>query len=148
MPWLDVPFIPQTEDSWCVPACVAMVAAFSGESLTQEDIARWLGTTDIGTPASRIQHMSRRGFEVVYRQGSLDEAQSWLAMGLPCILFVRTGELSYWEYDTPHAVVLIGIDDAEAVVLDPAHERFPIRITLAELMLAWSELGYTFAVVH
>lgn len=148
MSWLDVPFIPQTRDSWCVPACVAMAAAFTGDSLTQEDIARWLGTTEIGTPVGRIQQMSRRGFEVVYRQGSLDELHNWLARDLPCILFVRTGELSYWEYDTPHAVVLVGFEDDEAFVLDPAHVRFPMKIAVGELMLAWSELGYTFAVLQ
>lgn len=148
MPWLDVPFIQQTEDSWCVPACVAMVVAFSSESLTQEDIARWLGTTNIGTPASLIQRMSKRGFDVVYRQGSLGEVQNWLAKGVPCILFVRTGELSYWEYDTPHAVVLIGFEGNEALVLDPAHKSSPTGVALGELMLAWSELGYTFAVLH
>jgi hypothetical protein len=125
-----------------------MVAAFCGESLTQEDISRWLGTTDIGTPASRVHRMSKRGFEVVYRQGSLDDVNNWLAKGFPCILFVRTGELSYWEYDTPHAVVLIGFEGNEALVLDPAHESFPVGVAVGDLMLAWSELGYTFAVLH
>ncbi len=148
MPWLDVPFIPQTEESWCVPACVAMVAAFNGESLTQEDVARWLGTSEIGTPASRIQQMSRRGFDVIYRQGSLDEIRNWIGRGLPYILFVRTGELSYWEYDTPHAVVLVGLDGDNAVVLDPAYSQSPVEVALGELMLAWSEPGYTFAVVR
>lgn len=148
MSWLGVPYIPQTRDSWCVPACVAMVAAFRGESLTQDDIARWLGTSDIGTPASRIQQLSKRGFEVIYRQGSLVEVRSWLAKGTPCVLFVRTGELPYWEHDTPHAVVLVGFDEEDALLLDPAYEQVPAKTSLGDLMLAWSQLGYTYAVIR
>lgn len=148
MPWLDVPYIPQASDSWCVPACVAMVAAFRGESIIQEDVARWLGTTDIGTPASRIQWLSRRGFDVIYRQGSWQEVQGWLARGTPCILFVRTGDLAYWGYDTPHAVVLVGGEGETAILLDPAYDQTPVLVSLGDLMLAWSHLGYTYAVIQ
>ena len=35
------------------------------------------------------------------------ELEAWLAQTVPCILFLRTGELPYWQLDTPHAVVLL-----------------------------------------
>jgi hypothetical protein len=55
MSWLNVPHLKQNEIGWCLPACAAMVAAYWHQPLTQEDIARWLGATRIGVPASRIQ---------------------------------------------------------------------------------------------
>jgi hypothetical protein len=125
-----------------------MSVAFQGESITQDDIARWLGTSEIGTPASRVEQLSKRGFEVIYRQGSLGEVRSWLARATPCILFVRTGELAYWDYDTPHAVVLVGLEEDVAFLLDPADERVPVEVPLGDLMLAWSHLGYTYAVIR
>lgn len=148
MPWLDVPHIRQVDAGWCLPACVAMVTAYWQQPLLQEDVARWLGTTGIGTPASRVERLSKRGFEVIYRTGSLAALPVWIARGRPCILFVRTGDLSYWHLDTPHAVVLAGFDGDNAILFDPGVEDSPVSATTDELMLAWSHMDYTFAVLH
>ena len=69
MPSLNVPHLRQDKEGWCLPACVAMVAAYWGQPLLQADIADWLGTRGVGTPASRIQRLAQRGFDVVYRRG-------------------------------------------------------------------------------
>ena len=113
----------------------------------QADIADWLGTRGVGTPASRIQRLAQRGFDVVYRTGSLAELESWIARKVPCILFVRTGELPYWQVDTPHAVVLAGIEAENAYLLDPAVETAPAIVPLGDLILAWSHFEYTYAVL-
>ena len=146
MSWLAVPHQQQDRDGWCLPACVAMVAAYWQQPLLQADVAGWLDTRDdIGTPAGRVQRLAQRGFDVVYRAGSVPELEARLARGSPCILFVRTGELPYWEVDTPHALVLIGIEGDSAFVLDPAREDAPTIIRLADLVLAWSYSDYTCA---
>ena len=98
--WLSVPHILQDKPGWCLPACAAMVAAYWEQPLFQADIANWLGVTGIGAPASRIQRLGMRGFDVIYRTGSLAELETWLEQGVPCILFVRTSELPYWKIDT------------------------------------------------
>ena len=54
MPWLNVPHLQQSEAGWCLPACVAMVAAYWKQPLTQADIARWLDTRGVGTPAMQL----------------------------------------------------------------------------------------------
>ena len=148
MPWLQVPHLQQTEDGWCLPACVAMVAAYWQQPLLQADVARWLGTRGIGTPSSRIQQLAGRGFEVAYGTGSLAELDSWIAQGVPCILFVRTGELPYWQLDTPHAVVLAGLDSNRAYLFDPAVETAPVTVSSSDLMLAWSYSEYTYAALR
>lgn len=148
MPWLNVPHLLQHKDGWCLPACVAMVAAYWQQPVTQDDVALWLGTRDeIGTPAGRVQRLTQRGFDVIYRAGSALELAAWLERKTPCILFVRTGELPYWQVDTPHALVLVGIEGNRATVLDPAIESAPIVVQLDDLILAWSYADYTYAVV-
>ena len=62
MGWLNVPRLRQSEAVWCLPACAAMVAAYWQQPLAQTDIARWLDTRGVGTPASRIERLARRVF--------------------------------------------------------------------------------------
>lgn len=98
MHWLDVPHERQRSSSWCLPACIAMVGAYWEQPLTQEDIARWLGTRDIGTPAGPITQLERRGFAVLYTTGGLEQLRELLAQSVPPILFVHTGDLlPHWR---------------------------------------------------
>lgn len=145
--WLPVPHLLQDQSGWCLPACVAMVAAYWEQPLTQADIAKWLDATNVGVPASRIQRLTTRGFEVIYRTGSLAALRTWLTQGVPGILFVRTGELPYWEIDTPHAVVLVGLENEQAYLLDPAKNHVPITVSISELLLAWSYFDYSYAIL-
>ncbi|MCL4870456.1 MAG: C39 family peptidase [Anaerolineae bacterium] len=71
-PSLNVPFLPQNEFFWCLPASIAMVSAYWQEPLYQADVARWLQTSELETPSSRIQRSTRYGFEVIYQSGSLE----------------------------------------------------------------------------
>lgn len=147
MPSLNVPHLQQDKPSWCLPACVAMVAAYWEQPLYQADVAQWMGTTNIGTPASRIQRLSKYGFEAIYQTGSLAQLENWLAQQIPCILFVRTDSLSYWQFDTAHAIVLVGLTSNSATLLDPAIATAPVTVAVDELLLAWSYSDYTYAVL-
>ena len=60
MPLLNVPYLRQTEPSWCLPACAEMIAAYTSQPVTQEVVARWLGTTGIGTPASNTRQFEQQ----------------------------------------------------------------------------------------
>jgi len=149
MPWLDIPHQQQDRDGWCLPACVAMVSAYWEQPLLQADVADWLDAReDIGAPAGRVRRLAQRGFHVIYRTGSVLELQAWLAKGIPCILFVRTGELPYWNIDTPHAIVLAGIEGDNVSLFDPAMETAPIEATLGDLILAWAYTDYTYAILN
>jgi len=148
MPWLNVPYIQQAEIGWCLPACAAMVAAYWQQPLLQADLAHWLDAQGIGVASSRLARLNQRGFQVVYGTGSLAELQGWLAQNVPCILFVRTGELPYWRVDTPHAVVLVGLEGEQAHLLDPAVAQYPMSVSVGDLLLAWSHSDYTYAVLR
>ena len=145
MSLLNIPHQTQLKDSWCLPACVAMVSAFYGRPDYQEDFARWLGTTAIGTPARNVNRLESRGFKVVYQEGSLQFLNDALQRGIPCIVFLRTGELPYWTVDTAHAVVLVGLEGEQAYLYDPVFPVAPKVVPIDVLMLAWSAFDYAVA---
>ncbi len=147
MPWLNVLHLKQTNPAWCLPACVAMVAAYWQEPLYQPDVAQWLGTSDIGTASSHIQKLTQYGFNVIYQTGSLAQIQHWISQKTPRILFIRTVDLPYWDVDTAHAVVLAGFENDKVFLCDPAMETAPSETTVDELLLAWSHSDYTYAVL-
>ncbi len=150
MPWLNIPHLQQPKDGWCLPACVAMVTAYLQQPLLQADVARWLQTDDnIGTPFRRIQRLTRRGFEVtLIMPGSLDAARSWLKQQIPLIILVSTGELSYWSGNFQHTLILAGETGETVHVFDPGIETAPMTISTAELLLAWSNFDFSFAVIE
>jgi hypothetical protein len=72
-----------------------------------------------------------------------------LAAELPAILFVRTADLRpHWQIDTPHAVVVAGMDEQAAALLDPGLPFAPAFVRLGDLMLAWMHSDYAYAVLR
>jgi hypothetical protein len=56
---LDVPYHPQVDDGYCLPACVQMVLAYLGLPSTQEHLARELDVRPpLGAPASNVTRLS------------------------------------------------------------------------------------------
>ena len=80
--------------------------------------------------------------------GQISEARlrAYLLERIPVIAFVQAGELSYWKHDSFHAVVVTGLVDDVVAINDPAF-REPQTVSLDELMLAWSEFDYTYAII-
>ncbi|MCP4164672.1 MAG: hypothetical protein GY759_02115 [Chloroflexi bacterium] len=99
-------------------------------------------------PASNIQRLVAWGVEVTYGVGSLNELSAELAEGSAPIVFVRTCELSYWNEDTPYAIVVVGIDESSVYLLDPAYsEKVPVGVPSDEFSLAWSYFDQTYALI-
>lgn len=147
MSLLNIPHQTQNKPSWCLPACAAMVCAFWGQPIYQGDIARWLHTTEIGTPARNINRLREHGFTVEYLEGSFDLLADSLEHSRPCIIFLRTGELPYWKVDTAHAVVLAGFVGEQTYLYDPAFPDAPQVVPIESFMLAWSFFDYSVAIV-
>jgi hypothetical protein len=104
-----------------------MVLAHLGQPALQEDVARQIRARQFGVPASNIRRLAAWGLDVHYHEGSLEELSATLAMGSAPTVFVRTSELPYWREDTPRAVVVVGLDDAHAYLLDPAYpDKVPV----------------------
>ena len=122
-----------------------MVSAYYGRSDSQANVARWLGTTAIGTPARNITRLEGYGFEVIYQEGSLQFLIDALERETPCIVFLRTGDLPYWTVDTAHAVILVGLAAEQAYLHDPFFSDAPKAVPIDALMLAWSSFDYAVA---
>ncbi len=149
MSWLNVPYLSQAEPGGCLPACAAMVPAYLEQPALREDIARQIGARRFGTPASNIRRLTAWGLVVEYRSGSLEELAAAVSAGNPSIVFVRTSELPYWREDTPHAVVVVGLDEAHVYLLDPAYpEETPVEVTVGDFALAWSHFEQTYALIQ
>jgi len=125
-----------------------MVLAHLQQPALHEDIARQIGARPAGVPAFNIRRLAAWGLDVQYGQGSLSELSATLARGNAPIIFLRTSELPYWQEDTPHAVVLVGLDSDSVFLLDPAYEdETPVRVTLGDFLLAWSHFDMVYALI-
>jgi hypothetical protein len=126
-----------------------MVLAYLEQPVFQEDIARQIGAQPWGTPASNIRRLAAWGLRVHYATASLSDLQTRLAAGIAPIVFVRTSELPYWHEDTPHAVVVIGLDTDTIYLLDPAYAvEVPVAVSLGDFSLAWSYSDQAMAVIE
>jgi hypothetical protein len=156
---LDIHHCAQHIAGYCLPACVQMVLAYLGRSVSvavystdQDDLAMRMGVKPfVGAPYSAIKRLISPGVHVVYaRQGNLPTLRDALNHSLPVILFVQAGELAYWQgHKSQHAIVMIGWDGATqtAYVLDPAMPPAPLTVPLGDLMLAWDEMDNAYAVI-
>lgn len=70
-----------------------------------------------------------------------------MATGVPPIVFVWTSNLPYWSVNTPHAVVVVGIDAENVLVNDPAFNSAPQSIAAGDFLLAWAEFDYRYATI-
>ena len=146
---LSVPHLPQAADGYCLPACAQMVLTYLGVIRSQADLARLLGTrANIGTPHRHLTRLRSSAIDVLYAAGDLEDVQRHLEQGHPVIVFVQAGELPHWRGRTSrHALVVVGMDKDVVSVLDPAAPPEPIAVPRDDFMLAWDEMGNTFAAI-
>lgn len=145
---LSVPHLQQSTPGDCLPACVAMVLGYWQISYPLAQLRRLLEVIpDIGAPAFNVRNLERLGLRVEYRQGTLRVLHAHLEGRRPLIVFVKTGELPYWDADVNHALVLTGMNGAYVLVNDPFFAKAPISIPLGDFDLAWLEHNEMYAVI-
>jgi ABC-type bacteriocin/lantibiotic exporter with double-glycine peptidase domain len=148
--FLRIPHIQQKARSDCLAACAAMLLEAAGFRIDYNHLVRLLGTSDLGTPYSRIQLLSRihSDIVVIYRTGQLEDVVHFIDEGYPIGIFVETNELPYWTRSSAHAVVVVGYSDQDFYLHDPAFRDAPQKVTHGDLQLAWDALEPTLAVVQ
>jgi ABC-type bacteriocin/lantibiotic exporter with double-glycine peptidase domain len=145
---LPVPHYKQSHAGACLPAAARMALEFLGQAVSEDELAHRLGTQTFGTPAPNLHRLEQIGFSVTYESVTLGTLRAHLEAGSPCLVFVRTGDLPYWDEDTAHALVAVGIDDESIYVNDPAFDVAPQTIPLDYFLLAWSEFDHRCAVIR
>lgn len=155
--WLPVSLVRQRRQADCLVACAKMAFDYLLIPGSYEWIRATLGTTESGTPFSRLQRLQPHIVTVIHDEGNLATLQGYLDLGLPIIVDVRTWTLSHWrqrtdieeaERDTEHAVVVIGTDDDTVYVNDPDFSYAPIGLGHDEFLAAWQERENRYAVLQ
>jgi ABC-type bacteriocin/lantibiotic exporter with double-glycine peptidase domain len=146
---LPVPYRKQTQSSDCLAACATMLIEYLGRSVPYHQLVALLEIGSLGAPRRNILRLTRLGFQVTFREGTLPIVAQYVNAGHPVIAFVDTEELSYWSTTTNHAVVIVGVESDHVLVLDPAFPNVvPRQISEGEFHLAWLNCDYTCAIVE
>lgn len=145
--WLNVPHLRQTTDGACLEACVAMVLAYLQQPMTESQISQLFEADDSGTPASRVRRLERWGFQITYGSTTLETLKAWLAQGIPPIALVYTEFLDYWTDETPHAVVVVGLEQDRVYLNDPVFDTVPQIASLDGFLAAWIEMDEIAAII-
>ncbi len=135
----DVPFFAQ-EDYYCGPAALAMVLAWSGLPVTQEEMARQVYTPGRkGTLQTDILAAARRNGRLAFSVHSLPEILAEIDKGHPVLVFQNLGFDWYPEW---HYAVAIGYDlDAGTIRLHSGLDaRQDLDLTVFER--TWRRAGH------
>jgi uncharacterized protein YvpB len=126
-----------------------MILAHLGREIDYPHLLQLLNIQSYGAPAGNIRQLTQLNLNVTYSQTDMTGVEAMLQQGQPVIVFVRTGELPHWTYNTDHALVVVGYDDAFLFVNDPDRpaEEVPIAIPRGDFELAWIERDYYFALI-
>jgi uncharacterized protein YvpB len=124
-----------------------MLLIYQGQSVDYSRLLSKLKIKSFGAPASHIRLLAEWNLSVAYSVTDMAGLISLLQQGVPVIVFVQTGELPYWTYTTDHAVVVVGFDDAQLYVNDPAFDDAPIGVPRGDFELAWLERDYYYATI-
>ncbi|MBX3059008.1 MAG: peptidase C39 family protein [Anaerolineae bacterium] len=138
----------QKHQSDCLAACAAMILNYLQIPIGYERLMQLLKVDAIGTPFRNLQNLSSLGLSILIEEGDLATVQTHLEAGLPVITAVDTRQLSYWQEETDHAVVIVGLDDTSVYLHDPDFAGFPQVVSRAEFELSWLEKNYLYAVIQ
>lgn len=147
MSLLAVSHTRQRQQADCLAACAAMVLAYYHVSISYARLLRLLGVRSYGTSFSRLRKLEAVGLSVLITRGDLASLRRHLEGGSPVIAAVNTAPLPYWDDDTAHAVVVVGLEQDMVLINDPEFEQAPRAVPLDAFLLGWLEHDYRYAVL-
>lgn len=133
---LDVPFVPQREDT-CGPAALAMVLRYWGRPVLHDELAAELVDPELhGSAGSRLAEVARQaGLRAVALRGDAATLHGAVAKGRPVVVAWGLGGGRF------HNVVVVGFDGDRLVVHDPARGA-QRRIAGARFEERWAAAGH------
>ena len=145
---LPVNHLQQDNEFGCLAACTQMVLRFYDVTVSQTELNRLFELRSGGVPFSNVSRVARYRVRVTLEEGNEYFLKQAIDQQHPLIIFVHTEQLtSYWDISTWHAVVVVGYDEDNFLIHDPAFHDVPKRVAIDELMLAWLEFDYSCALI-
>ena len=112
----QIPYRKQETSVYCGPAIVQMILAANGKDVTQESIAREMGTDEHGTPVIRIEDfLVSHGF-IVRRKNGADWDDIIGALGVGSIVVI--GYIEPTD-EKAHYSIVMSTTDHTLSLLDP-----------------------------
>lgn len=148
---IQVPHFRQEKAKTCVPASVRMVLDYLGIKRTEDEVAKALGTTPLGTNVMNIELLPKElGLEVWTGDMSLGGLKDFIDKGIPVIVVVETPSLPYCDPNQRrrHTLVVVGYDDESVYVNDALLSDVPTPIPWHNFLTAWADLGNFAAVIQ
>jgi hypothetical protein len=103
------------------------------------------------TPFSHLRYLEQLGLSVTLgSESDVEIFATYLAIGLPVIVGVRTLGWPHWDTEvTEHAVVVVGIDpDQDRIYInDPFFPGAPIEMQLITFQIGWEEKERQYAII-
>lgn len=126
-----------------------MALNYVGRPVDYSQLLSLLNIKSFGAPAGNIRNLKQIGLSVTYSVTDVDGLIRLLQDGVCAIIFLRTGDLPYWQHQTDHAIVVVGYDDEDQLIFlnDPYFDEAPIAVPLNDFELAWLERDYHYAVI-
>ena len=147
MPLLNVSHRQQPQEAECLAACAAMVLDYLQVPFRYERLLALLRVQFIGARFSNLQQLESLSVSVLVERGEIETLRLYIDQGLPPIVLVATGQLSYWNENTGHAVVVVGLEENLVHIYDPAFSDAPKKISVDEFMLAWIDADRFYAIL-
>ena len=140
----SVPFFPQ-EQYYCGPAALAMALAWSGLTVTQDDLVSQVYTPGKeGSLQADILAAARRNGRLAIQVGDLSDVLAEIAAGHPVLVFQN---LALEWYPQWHFAVAIGYDlDMREIVLHSGRDARR-RTSLSTFEATWERGGFWAVVV-
>jgi len=143
----------QQEHSYsCLAACARMLLAAHDIEKSEAELRRLLKTrASVGTHPVNLLWLEQFGLAVSWPcAASLDDLYTQIESNKPCIAFVWSSDLLYWEEVDEigylHAVIVVGFSETGVLVHDPALPDGPTEVPILDFLRAWKRSGHLVAV--
>jgi ABC-type bacteriocin/lantibiotic exporter with double-glycine peptidase domain len=124
-----------------------MILDYLGVQVAYDRLLKLLKIEPFGASAYNLRYLSSLGLNTGIDVRDMTSLRELIQLDTPVIALVDTGELPYWSQKTNHVVVVVGFNEEQIFVNDPAFANHPVAVDQVAFELAWLGFDYLSAVI-